>query len=127
MNVLRRTVIAGTVLAASMALAPAAIASGGGGGTSVNGVCSGSSSSKLKVKPDNGRLEVEFEVDSNKVGQNWNVRLFDNGTRFFAGTRTTMAPSGSSRSAGSPPTGRAPTGSSQRPSTRQAVKSAAPP
>ena len=95
MNAARRTALAGTVLAASMTLAPAAFASGGDGEVRVNGVCSGSSTSKLKAKPDNGRLEVEFEVDSNKVGQKWNVRLFDNGTRFFAGTRTTLAPSGS--------------------------------
>ena len=96
MNVSRRAALVGTAMAASMALAPVAHASGGGGGgTQVQGVCSGASSSTLKAKPDNGRLELEFQVDSNKAGQKWNVRLFDNGTRFFAGTRTTMAPSGS--------------------------------
>lgn len=67
----------------------------GGGGVQTQDSCTGASDWKLKAKADNGRLEVEFEVDSNKVGQMWNVRLFDNGTRFFAGTRTTMAPSGS--------------------------------
>jgi hypothetical protein len=96
MNVSRRAALVGTALAASIALAPAASASGGGGGgAQVNGMCTGSSSSTLKAKPGNGRLEVEFEVDSNRVGQKWSVRLADNGTQFFAGTRTTMAPSGS--------------------------------
>ncbi len=95
MNVSRRTALVGTALAASMALAPAAYASGGDGVVETQGPCSGASDWKLKAKPDNGRLEVEFEVDSNRVGQKWNVRLFDNGTRFFSGTRTTMAPSGS--------------------------------
>lgn len=95
MIVSRRAALVGTALAASMALTPTAFASGGGGGVQTQGSCTGASDWKLKAKADNGRLEVEFEVDSNKVGQMWNVRLFDNGTRFFAGTRTTMAPSGS--------------------------------
>ncbi len=50
---------------------------------------------KLKAKADNGKIEVEFEVDSNKVGQTWSVRMGDNGHRFYTGTRTTKAPSGS--------------------------------
>jgi hypothetical protein len=49
---------------------------------------------KLKAKPDNGRLEVEFELDTNRVGQKWRVRLADNGHRFFFGSRTTHGPSG---------------------------------
>jgi hypothetical protein len=59
------------------------------------GACSGASDWKLKLSPEDGGLEVEFEVDSNVVGQTWRVRLFQNGTRFFAGTRQTTAPSGS--------------------------------
>ncbi|MEP6798283.1 MAG: hypothetical protein ABI890_09055, partial [Lapillicoccus sp.] len=50
---------------------------------------------KLKAKPDNGRLQVEFQVDSNVVGQTWSVTLGDNGARVFSGTRMTVAPSGS--------------------------------
>ena len=59
------------------------------------GACSGRSDWKLKLSPDNGRLEVEYEVDQNVNGQTWRVRMFHNGERFFAGTRTTQAPSGS--------------------------------
>ena len=59
------------------------------------GACSGSSDWKLKLSPDNGKIEVEYEVDSNKVGQTWRVKLFENGNRIFVGTRTTKAPSGS--------------------------------
>jgi hypothetical protein len=59
------------------------------------GACSGGSDWKLKLSPEDGRLEVEFEVDSNVVGQSWRVRLFQNGDRFFAGIRETTAPSGS--------------------------------
>jgi hypothetical protein len=59
------------------------------------GACSGSADWKLKLSPENGKIEVEYEVDSNKVGQTWSVRIFKNGNRIFAGTRTTQAPSGS--------------------------------
>ena len=59
------------------------------------GNCSGASDWKLKLSPENGRIEVEFEVDSNRVGQTWNVRLKRDGNRFFSGQRMTQAPSGS--------------------------------
>jgi len=38
---------------------------------------------------------VEYEVDSNKVGQHWRVKLFENGNRIFKGTKTTQGASGS--------------------------------
>jgi hypothetical protein len=59
------------------------------------GSCSGSSDWKLKLSPDNGKIELEYEVDSNKVGQTWRVKLFHDGNRFFVGTRTTAGASGS--------------------------------
>ena len=59
------------------------------------GSCSGSSDWKLKLSPENGRIEVEFEVDSNVVGQTWSVRILQNGSRIFFGSRQTTAPSGS--------------------------------
>ena len=59
------------------------------------GSCSGSSDWKLKLSPENGKIEVEYEVDSNKVGQRWRVKLFENGNRIFRGTKTTQGASGS--------------------------------
>jgi hypothetical protein len=59
------------------------------------GSCSGSSDWKLKLSPDNGRIEVEYEVDSNHAGQTWRVKLFENGNRIFAGTKMTQGASGS--------------------------------
>jgi hypothetical protein len=59
------------------------------------GACSGSSDWKLKLSPENGRIEVEYEVDSNQAGQTWRVRLFHDGNRFFVGTRQTAGASGS--------------------------------
>ena len=61
----------------------------------VTGSCSGASDWKLKLSPENGSIESEFEVDSNVVGQVWKVRITDNGTLVFKGTKTTVAPSGS--------------------------------
>jgi hypothetical protein len=60
-----------------------------------SGSCSGSSDWKLKLSPENGKIQVEYEVDSNKAGQNWRVKLFENGNRIFRGTRTTQGASGS--------------------------------
>jgi hypothetical protein len=59
------------------------------------GSCSGSTDWKLKLSPEDGKIEVEYEVDSNTVGQAWKVRIFEDGDRIFRGTRTTKAPSGS--------------------------------
>jgi hypothetical protein len=59
------------------------------------GSCSADSNWKLKLSPDNGRIEVEFEVDQNVVGDVWRVRMLHNGDVFFRGRRTTKGPSGS--------------------------------
>jgi len=59
------------------------------------GTCSGSTTWKLKLKHDDGRIEAEFEVDQNVVGKRWNVVLRRNGAVVFRGIRTTRAPSGS--------------------------------
>ena len=99
MNKLIRRITYGTlatgVLATGMLATAPAIMAKGGDAVIKTGNCSLNSDWKLKVKPDNGRLEVEFEVDQNRVGQVWNVVLKHNGTAFFRGQRTTQAPSGS--------------------------------
>lgn len=59
------------------------------------GSCSGSSDWKLKLSPEDGSIEVEFEVDSNVSGQTWRVRLLHDGDKIFAGTRETRGASGS--------------------------------
>jgi hypothetical protein len=59
------------------------------------GDCSGASDWKLKLSPEDGDIEVEFEVDQNVVGDTWRVRMRHNGDLFFSGKRTTKAPSGS--------------------------------
>jgi hypothetical protein len=65
-----------------------------GGGTA--GTCSGRSTSKLAAnQPRNGRIQVEFEVESHVSGQVWTVKMGDNGATFFRGSKTTQAPGGS--------------------------------
>jgi hypothetical protein len=81
--------IAGTILSVpSPAMAKA-------GDVIRTGSCSGSADWKLKVGPDNGRWEVQFEVDSNRVGQTWRVKIRDNGVLRYNRLQVTTAPSGS--------------------------------
>jgi osmotically-inducible protein OsmY len=84
-----------TALIASAGIASAASASGGGDDIRNAGTCTDSSSSKIKVKADDGRIEVEFEVDQNKTGENWKVKIKDNGSTAFSGSATTRGASGS--------------------------------
>lgn len=94
-----RKMSAGVALAAlTAATGPVVLAtpaSASGDDVIAQGSCSVRGTWKLKAKPDNGRIETEFEVDVNRVGRTFAVRLRDNGNLFFSGTRTTAGPSGS--------------------------------
>jgi hypothetical protein len=70
---------------------------GGGGDNRVIrvGNCTGSADWKLKVKTDDGRLEVEGEVDSNQTGQRWAWTISHNGSVSARGTSRTTGRSGS--------------------------------
>ena len=59
------------------------------------GGCSGSTDWKLKASPQNGRIEVEGEVDSNVSGQDWNWTMLHNGEVSARGKATTAGASGS--------------------------------
>jgi hypothetical protein len=87
----------GIGLAAALALsvAGAAPALAKDGDVIRRGSCSGSTDWKLKLSPEDGRIEVEYEVDSNRVGQRWRVKIFKNGNVIFRGARTTKGQSGS--------------------------------
>jgi hypothetical protein len=69
--------------------------SGGSRAKRVTGSCTGSSTAKLKVNRDDGRLETEFEVDQNRHGVKWAVRIRRNGKRVVRTSARTKAPSGS--------------------------------
>ena len=91
---LAATVALATLVVGSVALAPAASAKGSDG-VRASGSCSAGATWKIKAKHDDGRIEVELEVDSNKVGQTWAVTIKDDGVVVFSGNRVTKAPSGS--------------------------------
>jgi len=91
-----KKVFASLAVGAVMAIAVPGIASAkGGDGVTVKGTCTATSSSQLKLKADNGRIETEFEVDQNVVGATWKVTMIDNGTVVARANATTTAPSGS--------------------------------
>ena len=89
--------IKGLVAVAAVAglLGMAPVATAKPGDVTKHGSCSATSDWKLKLSPEDGKIQVEFEVDSNHAGQTWSVRLSDNGTNIFTGSRMTKAPSGS--------------------------------
>jgi hypothetical protein len=88
-----------TIAAAALAIAAAALASPvsakDGRDVRVPGVCTQSSSAKLKLSPEDGRIEVEFEVDQNRNGVPWRVTIRRNGVLVASTIARTRAPSGS--------------------------------
>jgi hypothetical protein len=66
-------------LTAALAVAVAPLASAKDGDVLVRGTCTKASTSKLKLSEENGRVEIEFEVDQNRNGVRWNVVLRRNG------------------------------------------------
>ena len=84
-----------TMLATVLAIPVAAPAIANEDDVERTGNCSRRSDWKLKLSPEDGGLEVEFEVDQNVVGAKWKVAMKHDGYRFFRDRRTTKAPSGS--------------------------------
>lgn len=89
-----RSILAIAALVALAAIAPAPVAARD---TDIirRGSCSGASTWKLKLSAENGRIEVEAEVDQNRNGRTWMWTLKKNGTTFATGSATTQALSGS--------------------------------
>ena len=85
-----------TALAAPLLFAAGPAAASGGHRAVTNaGTCSQHGRFELAAKHDDGALEIEFEVDTNVVGQSFFVRLTDNGSVVLRRTVVTSAPSGS--------------------------------
>ncbi len=82
-------------LASAVLLTTAAPAVAKDGDVIRRGPCQGVADWKLKASPENGRIEVEGEVDSNRRGQTWRWSLTHNGRAAGSGTRTTAGRSGS--------------------------------
>jgi hypothetical protein len=93
------TVVTAFLLAASSAFAGSGNGDDNGGGDNGDvrrtGTCTGSSEAKIKLSREDGRIEVEFEVDQNRNGVRWAIVLRQRGVIVFTGSRTTHGPSGS--------------------------------
>lgn len=93
----------------ALASAPPALAShgsdddggsgGGGGGARgevrATGSCGSGASAKLKLKGDDGAIEVEFEVDHHRAGEVWRVTLARGGRVLHRSSARTAGRSGS--------------------------------
>ncbi len=87
----------------ALVLPASALADHGGGGgeggarkqVRVAGTCGKGATSKLKLKQDDGGIEVEFEVDHNRSGETWKVVVVQEGHVAWSGRARTRAPSGS--------------------------------
>ena len=77
-----------TSLSLLLAMAPPASARADAARVTTQGHCSGQASWKLHVAPENGRLQVEFEVHQATAGDRWAVRIRENGAALWSGSRT---------------------------------------
>jgi hypothetical protein len=85
---------AGVALAAVL-LSTAAPAVAKDGDVIARGSCSSAATWKMKASPEDGRIEVESEIDTNRNGRTWRWVLSHNGAVAARGYSTTRAPSGS--------------------------------
>jgi hypothetical protein len=90
---MRRWLIAVAALATALVVVPATSAKDGD--VLVRGTCTGATTSKLKLSEEDGRIEVEFEVDQNRNGVRWTVTLRRPTALLVRTTRVTRGPSGS--------------------------------
>jgi hypothetical protein len=86
------SLVLGLALTLALAVSPATAKRGD---VLVRGTCTKASTSKLKLSEEDGRIEVEFEVDQNRNGVRWTVVLRHNGSRIVRLARITRPPSGS--------------------------------
>ena len=89
------TAAAALLIATALPVLAAGPAHAGDDETIRRGSCSGSTDWKIKVKPDDGRIEVEAEIDSNRNGQTWRWVLRHEGNVADRGQSVTRGPSGS--------------------------------
>jgi hypothetical protein len=92
-NLMTAAAITVALAAPLVAAATPAFASGGGG-VSSSGSCTNGGHFKLKAKHDDGKIEMEYQVDSDRAGQVWRVRITDNGA-VVVSRHATTARSGS--------------------------------
>jgi len=95
MNAKLTSRLAATLVVATLPFVSVTAAHAGDDDVIRRGSCSEGAAWKIKAKPDDGRLEVEAEVDSNVKGQTWKWVLRHNGRVADRGQARTKGPSGS--------------------------------
>ncbi|WP_028644482.1 hypothetical protein [Nocardioides sp. URHA0020] len=83
------------LVSASFTVVGAGAAQANDRGVVRQGSCTGSTHAKIKAKPDDGRIEVESEIDSNRSGQVWRWTLRHDGRVVSHGRSRTAGRSGS--------------------------------
>lgn len=90
-----KAIVAGAaVLASLLALAPMTAASAHTSPApriARHGSCTGHADWKLKVAPENGRLQVEFEVEHATAGDRWRVSVKENGSPLLSRSKVVRA------------------------------------
>ena len=80
------------ILGLSLVLSGGATGHAAGDEMRREGSCSGHSDLRLEVRHDDANtLQVRFRIDHTPSGKVWEIFLSDNGSRFFAGTRTSSS------------------------------------
>jgi hypothetical protein len=74
---------------------PAQASHGGHDDVRAHGRCGGAVHWRLRARHDDGRFEVEGEIDGNHAGQTWHWSFQHNGSPSAKGTRRTAGASGS--------------------------------
>ena len=85
--------LVGALTIGALVAAPSAMAKDGD--VIKEGNCSGGTDWKLKLSEENGKIEVQYEIDQNKAGEKWRVTLKHDGERFYRAVKETKGPSGS--------------------------------
>lgn len=95
MHITRALAPAAALALSAVLVTAAAPAMAKDGRITTSGGCGSGTVWKMKASPDDGRIEVEAEIDSNRSGQVWAWTLTHNGAGALRGTGTTRGASGS--------------------------------
>jgi hypothetical protein len=79
----------------ALAFTVLAFAQGSPGEARATGVCSGSATSTLRLKSDDGRIEVRFAVEHARAGNPWRIVLVQERRVAWRGTVRIARPGGS--------------------------------
>jgi hypothetical protein len=93
-NTLTRSLVVALTTSTAVLAEAAAPAEGKGHDVVRRGSCTGATHWRITVGSEDGRLEVEGEIDG-RAGHTWTWRLMHDGSVSAKGTRVTRRPSGS--------------------------------